>query len=353
MTRTFPSAALVALAAVAAGLAALVPAPAWLGIIALPLVLFLPGLALGAAIFRAPPPWTVRLPLSIALSLAVCVVGGFGLHLIHVGLAPESWIPMLVGVTVAAAAVAWRRGWTSERSVSEVLAWSSSRPSLRGAMFVVPAVMLAVLAIGLARTPLPAEGARGYTALSIAPAGTGAQAIELGLTSAEFDTTSYRLELHAGGRVALNQRITLQTGQEWNAVIDVTSIPRSRRSFEVLLYKLDQPKTLYRRVTLTLPGSTLPPATAVWLLPGRGTTDTVRTIVASAEPKTETFVLEIRAAGRLLRTQRLTIEPGARLYFLTSISSIPESLRTFEALLYRDVGDRSSPYRRATLDVTP
>jgi hypothetical protein len=276
--------------------------------------------------------------------------------LTQLGLTRESWIPLLVGVTAGGAAVAWRRGWVRETNIETLLARSSSGLSLHApmlfapALLIVPALALVVFAIGLTRTPPPAGGAHGYTALSLFPAKAGSGAVQIGVTSAELRTTSYRLELHAGGQLALRRRVTLETGQQWARIIDASSVPARRRSFEALLYRLDEPRFPYRRVTLILPGAKMPPATAVWLLPGRTKTNTVRTVVTSAEPRRRSFLLEIRAGGRVLRVVPVTIQPGARLHFVTSVASVPRSRRSFEALLYRyGASESDSPYRRATL----
>jgi hypothetical protein len=333
------------------GVVALTPAPEALRVLlALPLVLFLPGFVLAMALTPSRTPWPERLAQSIGLSIAVCVVGGFALHLSPVGLRRESWMPLLVAVTIAGALVARRRGRLGDETLGHLLAHVRPRFSRRTALVVLPALVLVGFSVALARTPLPARGVQGYTTLWLLPANTASDAVEIGLSSAELRPATYRLELRTGGRVVLVRRLTLKTGWEWKALVNVSSVPIERRSFEALLYKRDNPHSVYRRVTLVLPGSTLPPATGVWLVAGRRGTSTVRISVASAEVRTTSFRVELTGGASLERVQRFTLDPGGQWNAIVDLGSIPQKGLLLEASLYKEgSSSRVPPYRRTML----
>ncbi len=389
MTRIFRSPALLALAAIVAGATALSPAPVAARVaLALPLALLLPGAALAAVLFPASTRWLDRLPLMVGLSLAVCIAEGFALHWSPIGLRTDSWVPVLVDVTLAGAAVAWvrrfRRGETEEPLSRPPL--NRRRPSavavragplaersdtddpetdasptrqgkaphglrqIKAGAAVGLALVLAVLAVGVARTPLPAKGVDGYTALSLLPAEPGSTTtVRVGVTSAELRETPFRLELRAGGEILASARLTLSPTDQWNGVVDIASVPTRRRSLEALLYRADRDQKPYRRATLVLPGSIMPPTTGMWLL--WVDPRTVRVGATSAEPRTTGFRLELFARGRLERVARLTIAPGESWQAIIDLSSVPVERRSFlEARLYfQGEDDPGEVYRRVTL----
>jgi Protein of unknown function (DUF1616) len=349
MTRTVRRPTIVAAAAIVSGAVAVSPAPdAVRAAFALPLALCLPGYALVEVLFPQATPWVERLALAVALSMAVGIIGGFALNWSPVGLKTGSWAILLASVTVAAAAVS-SFGRFREAG-GELPSWHPSihvsAPAVLAALL---GIVLAGVSVALARTPLPAQGVRGYTMLSVLPAVRGSDSIRVAVTSAELRTTSYRVEVRAGGRSALARQLTLAPGGHWQSAVDVTSVPRSRRSVEALLYKASDPRRPYRRATFVLPGSRLPPRTMIWLIwvdPGR-----VRLGMTSAEPRRTGFRLELYAGGRLERVGRVRIAPGEQWNGILDVSSIPLRRRSFlTAVLYRQ-GEYGPEhvYRRVTL----
>ena len=347
MIPTFLSSTRLVIAATVAAAVALSPAPtAVRTAFGLPLALLLPGAALTSALFPARTRWAERLAATVGLSVAACVVTGFFLHWTPFGLRPESWVLALVAITGMGEAIAARRHPAGEgpplpRLGRPQLAW---RPTL----LVVVALILAIGAVVLARTPLPAEGVQGYTALSLLPAGDGSDRVRVEVASSELEDTDYRLEVRSGEDLLAVRHMTLGTAEKWHAELGLDSIPTSRRSLEALLFRPEDDGA-YRRVTLTLPGSRIPPRTAIWLnwIDPR----TVRVQAASAERDPTDFRLELHASGRLERVADVTLEPGQRWQGIVDISSVPPEHRSFlEARLYRR--DESGPqraYRRATL----
>ena len=346
MIPSFPSSTRLVIAATVAAAVALSPAPTSVRTaFGLPLALLLPGAALTSALFPARTRWPERLAASVGLSLAACVVTGLALHWTPFGLRTESWALALVGITGIGGAIAARRRPASEDSLLPRL----RRPHVpwRPTLFVVVALVFAVEAVVLARTPLPADGVQGYTSLSLLPADEST-AVRVEVASSELQDTDYRLEVRSGEQLLAVRHLTLGTAEEWRAELGLESVPSPRRTLEALLFRPGDEQA-YRRATLTLPGSRIPPRTAIWLnwIDAR----TVRVQAASAEPDSTDFRLELHASGRLERVADVTLEPGQRWQAIVDISSVPLEHRSFlEALLYRR--DESGPqraYRRATL----
>jgi hypothetical protein len=349
MTRIPHSPVLLAATAIIAGAVAVSPAPdAIRAAFAILLTLCLPGYAIVEALSPRAPGLAERLALTVGLSIGVCVVGGFALNWSPVGLTMESWAVLLVSVTVAGAAVSSVR-----RSSSASDETSSRRRVVRVSPSAVANVLVGITfagaAIALARTPLPAQGVSGYTMLSLLPSAGASDSVRVAVTSAELRTTSYRLEVRAGGQLTLERLLTLAPGGHWESIVDVSSVPRSRRSLEALLYRASDRRNVYRRATLVLPGSRLPPSTMIWLHwvdPGR-----VRLGMTSAEARRMAFRLDLYAGGRRERVARIWIAPGEQWNAIVDVSSIPLRRRSFlTALLYRQ-GEHgpANAYRRVTL----
>jgi hypothetical protein len=98
-------AALLPLAAVELGLLPLVRT-----IVAVPLVVFLPGYALVSALFPVLViPAVERLLMAVGSSLALVIATGLALAWAGIGLAPVSWAVALATITIIGLAVAWAR----------------------------------------------------------------------------------------------------------------------------------------------------------------------------------------------------------------------------------------------------
>jgi uncharacterized membrane protein len=384
-------------ASIAGVIGLLAPGAVRIGV-AVPAALFLPGYTLAAALFGRRLTWAERLPLSVALSLAVCITGGFVLHWSPWGLGPTSWALFVLAVTVCGAAATWLRTRQEagaeassvptdvetalfvlgERGLADPVTLFGHRENARGAykltargtrppgrpgrsaLAVGLAVVLAAVAVALARTPLPARGVTGYTTLSLRQDGNRSSRVRIAVDSAELRTTSYRLEVRAGGRTAPGPRqpdgrystccaLTLRPGDAWDGVVDIGGVPLKRRSLEVLLFRKGDGAVPYRRATLVLPGSELPPATRIWLL--WVNIESLRVGVTSAEPKRTRFRLELLVDGHLEAVRPFTLLPGEQWNKLVDISRIRVQGGTvFEALLYRqDQRSDERPYYRVTL----
>ena len=247
----------------------------------------------------------------------------------------------------------------NSRGANKLTARCTRRPG-RSALAVALAAVLALAAVALARTPLPARGVTGYTTLSLRQDGNRASKVRIAIDSAELRTTSYRLEVRAGGQTARGARqpdgryssccaLTLRPGDAWDGVVDIGGVPLKRRSLEVLLFRKGDGAVPYRRATLVLPGSELPPATRIWLL--WASIESLRVGVTSAEPRRTQFRFELFLNGHLEYVRLFTLLPGKQWKKFVDISPIPVQRDTvFEARLYRqDERSDQRPYHSVTL----
>jgi Protein of unknown function (DUF1616) len=225
-------------------------------IAALPLAVFLPGYAIVSAAFapyRLDPQRLLMLTLACGLS-TLCVGGLLLDFLPGGGLRTGTWAVLLVLVTVGAARFAALRRSRPRKPKPR------RRLRLRpvDALGVVLAAALAIGALALASTPLPAENAVGYTALWLLPEQEATDSIEVGVTSAEQGPQEYRLRVRAGeeGNVE-SYRLALDPGEERVFRVPVEVEASGPTRVAASLYREDDPGALYRRVT-------------TWLQPGEG-----------------------------------------------------------------------------------
>lgn len=182
-------------------------------IAATPLCLVLPGYALTRAIFAGSQPagqptQTMRMTLTVALSLITLILGSVALSLAPAGIERDSWAALLIVVTAGASIVsALRRREDSAPPVSLKL----PRASLGSAVMVLLAAAIAVGALVASRIPWPAQNAVGYTQLSMLPSSGRLSTVVIGLVCDELHATDYRLVVR-DGRQAQVWRIALRPG---------------------------------------------------------------------------------------------------------------------------------------------
>ena len=241
------------LAAVACALvAALVPLGMVRLVAGLPLTLFLPGYAIVAAAFGsrelAPPK---RTTLSFAVSLMVLALGAFVLNIFPFGLETASWAVLLPLVVIAACrgAALRRERPPRERAARPAL----PRPAAGNLVLYALAAVIALAALGLAEKPLPAENAKGFTALWMLPTDKREEAVAIGVDSNQQDFRSYRLRVSLGKDQSKTYRVELDPGEERVYEVDVPPQPSGRTHVVASLYKAGEPQKLYRRVTSWLP----------------------------------------------------------------------------------------------------
>lgn len=209
------------------------------------LVLWLPGYALTAALFpRGHLRGDERLLVSVGLSLTLAILAGFVLSELGIRLTGSTWVVGLMGVTLAAGAVAWRdpfhrpvrprlREWVPQRGIEVVMLGV--------------AAALVVVAIIVARIGASEQPQTGFTELWMLPApGDG---VRVGLDSHEANAMTYRVVLKDGSAVITEwPSVQLTPGQDWNAEV---ALPASVNSgLELLLYRSASPGEVYRRAAM-------------------------------------------------------------------------------------------------------
>ncbi len=216
-------------------------------VFALPLVLWLPGYALGAALFPAHDLQRVeRVLIGLGLSIALSVVCGFALDLTPWGLTTTTWAFALLGITLLASGAAlWRRSpQRAGRAPARIP--RSAGLSARDTVLFSLAAVLVLTAVAVARFGALGQPGEGFTQLSMVPAPD--QSVLISVSSAETQALTYRLVLKSGN-TNLHEwpSLQLRPGQQWSARVSLPSpqVP----ALQVVLYRSDAPDQPYREVS--------------------------------------------------------------------------------------------------------
>lgn len=216
----------------------------------LPLVLLLPGYAVVAAAFtRRTLGVPERLLFSLGLSLAIVALSGLLLNLTSWGLQAGTWSIWLAIVTLGACTVAWLR----RRHEFPLAAPSQLNTGLdirQGAILVL-ALAVVIGAIAIARMGAD-QSSTSFTQLWMLPASAAnSNTVNLGVSNMENTTEKYKLDLTVGDKVLQEwPTIELQPGKEWQVSAVLPSNQATTSQVVAILYRLDQPGTVYRKVTL-------------------------------------------------------------------------------------------------------
>lgn len=219
-------------------------------IIAIPLVLLVPGYGIISTVFsKYPLGRGERLLLSAGVSLAVSMLGGLLLTQLPWGLQTSTWVVLLVIVTVLATYIALRRG-----DLVRVYGAGPRRPSARWyelTLFGLAALVL-VAALTLACLPVPQTAEQGYTQLWLLPSDdVGSGAVRVGIGSMEAGATSYRLELRDNDKVVQKwSAIVLEPSDQWESTVLLPAALPGGTTVEAILYRADTPDQVYRHTTL-------------------------------------------------------------------------------------------------------
>lgn len=214
--------------------------------VGLPLVFVAPGYALVCAVFSPDAiDGPERVVVTCGLSLTIAALGSLLLHWTPWGLGSEAWAGLLGGITLGCSALAWRRR-------RQTPAPPARRPQidLRSGLLLVVAAFVLVGVIGMAGVGAQTQPNTPFTQLSMLPDPATSNAVVLRLGNFENATTGYLLQLNvAGSTVAEWSPLELQAGQQWTGTAALPAVPTAT-TVEAVLYRLDQPNTVYRRVTL-------------------------------------------------------------------------------------------------------
>lgn len=256
-------------------------------VVALPLVLFLPGYTLTQLLFRRkvpankqagelsstieateqekPSAHTLRLGhpigkadqliLSFGLSMAIDILVGFTLNLLPIGLQALSWVFSLGLLTVLFALMALLLRRKRVVSTKESL---PLRVTLLDGLFFVIALFIVLNAAWLAiiRPPQPQPS---FTQFWILPANAADKscAVSIGIQSFEVTSLQYNVTMLVNNQTANNwTAISLTPQQKWSIAAPVALEAQNDLRVEARLYRVDQPKVIYRDVYLTFHVST-------------------------------------------------------------------------------------------------
>jgi Protein of unknown function (DUF1616) len=237
------------LAAISALLAVILPFDLICLLLALPLILFLPGYAIVSAVFaHGKIPRQQTLVLSLGLSLATLALGGLVLDYLPGGIRAGWWALLLFVVVFAAcraAAVRRPRRWKPPKRTP------LPRPNLAQAGLMTGGAVAIVAAIVLAFVPLGASGTVGYTEMWIKPLEGASAGIEIGVGSGEHEDVPYRLFVKFGdGEPPQGRKFTLAPGEAKTVRLLAEGEPQAEKLIEAALFREDQPGSgAYRRVS--------------------------------------------------------------------------------------------------------
>jgi uncharacterized membrane protein len=231
----------------------LVPAPEPARVAAvLPLLLFLPGYALAAALLGpGEVPAGLRLVLGFALSVGVLVLGSVLVQLV-VRLDRPVWAALLALATVLAAVVAWRR-----RDAAPATTRARRLGIPRFAVASLVAIPCAIAGAGWA-IATATDGAHRqldaarFSSLSVVPDGESGtpSPVTIGVLNHEGSPTAYTVTVRRGSRTVRRWRIELGQGEEWQGRLGGAAIAGSGP----VIARLDRGGRPYHRVVLRIGG---------------------------------------------------------------------------------------------------
>lgn len=224
-------------------------------ILALPLVLVIPGYTLTEALFRKRSLNAFEhLVFSLGLSLAIDILSGLFLNVLPIGLQATSWV-MLLGLLIlvfSLLAVYFRRGVSmSGESRGRPLKFRLNiyQGILFGLAILITILSFVYSGIGVIGQPHP-----GFTQLWMLPEVQIGKscAVRLGVRSFEATSVMYHLTITMNGdQVAIPSSVLLAPQEEWDRLVPIASRATDEIYVEVRLYRLDKPETVYREVHLT------------------------------------------------------------------------------------------------------
>lgn len=229
----------------------LVDSVALRGILSAPLLLFVTGDALLAALAVPMASRLERTVYAVGASIALCVAGGFLLNWVDC-LTPTGWAVWLALTTIAAAFVALRRLRAAVPRASRLPSCAAFRVWHAAVLGVAAAVSLGAYALSV----YDEERDRQFTytefwMLSEAPAAPGA--VVIGIRSAETAPRLFDIEVKVDGNiVALWRSIPVTPGATWTRRLTIALGAGHSRKAEAFLYE-PTAKSIYRKVSAIIP----------------------------------------------------------------------------------------------------
>jgi uncharacterized membrane protein len=271
----------------------------WGAIFGVPLVFVLPGYTIVAVLVERRTDLIERVAMSILLSIAVVILGGFLLNVLPGGLRTGSWALWLWAVTISGSVVAfarrradaasngarvalelgsWRR-WVvalelgSWRRWVVALAARGRRLRARDGALIVAAVVLFFASTNLAVNWAAQPHGGGFTQLWIQrDLSEQAPAVLVGMTNNELTPQRYQLTFAVDQATTHIYAIFLSPGEHWQQTIAVTpAYLEGVATVDAQLYRAGEPNTVYRHVHLDLVISNGSAVPTVTVTPGQPT----------------------------------------------------------------------------------
>ncbi|MBE3558699.1 MAG: DUF1616 domain-containing protein [Ktedonobacteraceae bacterium] len=222
-------------------------------LLALPLIFLLPGYTLTELLFyRSLLGPSYRLLLSLGLSIAIAILGGFILNLFPAGLQTTSWAIYLSVVTAVFSLVtAWLRRRRQVQHPPEPQ--ERMRISLYDGLLLALAAIVASLSIVYASVGAARQSYPGFTQLWMLPANQANNSctVSIGVRNFETRTITYRVTMAAGQQqesLMTWPAIKLAPQKEWSQLVSIPPQVPDGTTITVRLYRLDKPQTVYQEV---------------------------------------------------------------------------------------------------------
>lgn len=215
---------------------------------ALLMVLFLPGYAITAALFPGRMIGSAeRLLFGMGLSLIVAILGGLILHWLPGTIHASSWSILFGGITIMATIIAFLRRRKSPPPESEEPGFHLTLPQ---GLLITLAVALVGGAFLVNRVGAIPQRTSVFTQLWMLPSDSAdPNSLRLGVRNHELQEMNYRLQV-TNGTLPVGEWpvITLGPDELWESTIALPAMQPGMETVEALLYRLDQPDAVYRRV---------------------------------------------------------------------------------------------------------
>ncbi len=232
-------------------------------VLALPIVFFVPGYMLIEILAHKRGLSVIyRLTLSLGLSLALDILGGFLLNMLPIGLRTQSWVVLLSCLTLvfALTLVYLRKDSVqvvvqADRKYLSYAPRSMIRFSMRATTVLSLAFVLIVLSLFYATRGVAEQPHLSFTQLWMLPPSQEGQncTVRIGIHSFENASVRYHAMMTVNSVQTTSWlAIVLAPDELWERSVVVPYTPAKSVLVEVRLYRDDKPASIYRKVNVTL-----------------------------------------------------------------------------------------------------
>jgi len=224
-------------------------------VLALPMIFFVPGYTLTEILGHRRVLDTLhRILLSLGLSIALDIIGGFLLNVLPLGLRALSWVLLLGCLTLLLTLIVLylRRGMTRTAPIVQA---PRIYFILRGIAVLSLAIILVVVTLIYATNGVTQQPHSGFTQLWMLPPTQASQncVVHVGVRSFEIAPVTYHALLSVNAvREVVWPSITLAPNQTWEQPILIPAVAPHPVTIDVQLYKGNSSTSVYRQVHVTL-----------------------------------------------------------------------------------------------------